>query len=167
MWFSSYQPFLGRAHSCKRRPLVYDHFFKFSEVASTRALTVLESPLTLNSGEQVNLHASTNQNRIENFVIKCQSHIGTFHCTFSMEGMILTGPHLLNCDSYSSQISHFPKALACSHLRFREALVGKMLIPKPFTVVKILDSYRVLLDIIKSCLPWERGWGCGLGKNPY
>ena len=59
MWFSSYQPFL-RAHSCERRALVYDHFFKFSEVVSTRALTVLESPPTLNSGEQVNLHASTN-----------------------------------------------------------------------------------------------------------
>ena len=53
MWFSSYQPFLGRAHSCKRRALVYDHFFKFSEVVSTRALTVLESPPSLNSGEQV------------------------------------------------------------------------------------------------------------------
>ena len=43
--------------------------------------------------------------------------------------------------------------------------MGKMLIPKPFIVVKILDSDRVLLDIIKSCLPWERGGGCGLGKK--
>ena len=59
MWFSSYQPFL-RAHSCERRALVYDHFFRFSEVVSTRALTVLESPPSLNSVKQVNLHASTN-----------------------------------------------------------------------------------------------------------
>ena len=44
--------------------------------------------------------------------------------------------------------------------------MGKMLIPKPFIVVKILDSDRVLLDIIKSCLPWERGWGVRLGKKP-
>ena len=52
--------------------------------------------------------------------------------------------------------------------------MGKMLIPKPFIVVKILDSDRVLLDIIKLCLPWGREWGVritngmshGLGKNP-
>ena len=43
--------------------------------------------------------------------------------------------------------------------------MGKMLIPKTFLVVKLLDSDRVLLDIIKSCLPWEREWGCGLAKS--
>ena len=37
--------------------------------------------------------------------------------------------------------------------------MGKMLIPKPFIVVKILDSDRVLLDIIKLCLPWGREVG--------
>ena len=37
--------------------------------------------------------------------------------------------------------------------------MGKMLIPKPFIVVKILDSNRILLDIITLCLPWGRGWG--------
>ena len=37
--------------------------------------------------------------------------------------------------------------------------MGRMLIPKPFIVVKILDSNRVLLDIITLCLPWGRGWG--------
>ena len=53
--------------------------------------------------------------------------------------------------------------------------MGKMLIPKPFIVVKILDSNRVLLDIITLCLPWGRGLGVrmrngmshSLGKNPY
>ena len=40
-----------------------------------------------------------------------------------------------------------PGLRPCSNPRFREALVGKMLIPKPFIVVKILDSNRVLLDI--------------------
>ena len=45
----------------------------------------------------------------------------------------------------------------CSNPRFREALVGKMLISKPFIVVKISDSNRVLLDIIALCLPWARG----------
>ena len=53
--------------------------------------------------------------------------------------------------------------------------MGKMLIPKPFIVVKILDSNRVPLDIITSCLPWARGWWVrikngmshSLGKNPY
>ena len=53
--------------------------------------------------------------------------------------------------------------------------MGKMLIPKPFIVVKILDSNRVLLDIITLCLPWGRGWGVrikngmshSLGKYPY
>ena len=53
--------------------------------------------------------------------------------------------------------------------------MGKMLIPKPFTVVKILDSNRVLLDITTLCLPWGRGWGVrikngmshSLGKYPY
>ena len=42
------------------RALVYDHFFKFSVVVSTWALTVPESPPSPDSGEQVNLHASTN-----------------------------------------------------------------------------------------------------------
>lgn len=36
--------------------------------------------------------------------------------------------------------------------------MGKMLIPKPFIVVKISDFDRFLLDIIKSCLP---KWGGG------
>ena len=53
--------------------------------------------------------------------------------------------------------------------------MAKMLIPKPFIVVNIKDSDRVLLDIIKLCLPWGREWGVritngmshGLGKNPY
>ena len=36
--------------------------------------------------------------------------------------------------------------------------MDKMLIPKPFIVVKILDSNRVLLDIVTLCLPWGRGW---------
>ena len=42
-------------------------------------------------------------------------------------------------------------------------------------LVKILVSDRVLLDIIKLCLPWGREWGVritngmshGLGKHPY
>ena len=38
--------------------------------------------------------------------------------------------------------------------------MGKMLIPKPFMVVKILDFDRVLLDNIKLCLP-KRGVGGG------
>ena len=40
--------------------------------------------------------------------------------------------------------------------------MGKMLIPKPFMVVKILDFDRVLLDNIKLCLP-KRGVGGGGG----
>ena len=45
----------------------------------------------------------------------------------------------------------------CSNLcnpRFRQAFVGKMLIPKPlkFIVVEISDLDRILLDIIKLCL---------------
>lgn len=42
--------------------LVNDQFFKFSELVSMRALTVLESSPSPNSGKQVNLlvHASTN-----------------------------------------------------------------------------------------------------------
>ena len=39
-----------------------------------------------------------------------------------------------------------------------------MLIPKPFIVVKILDSNRVLLDIITLCLPRGRGWGVRIKK---
>ena len=37
-------------------------------------------------------------------------------------------------------------------------------IPKPFIVVKILDSDRVLLDIIKLCLPWWREWRMRITK---
>ena len=40
--------------------------------------------------------------------------------------------------------------------------MGKMLILKPFIVVKILDFDRVLLDNIKLCLP-KRGVGGGEG----
>ena len=81
--------------------------------------------------------------------------------------MILTGPYL-----FAIAIPTVPKSPTtirpCSNPRFREALVGKMLIPKPFIVVKILDSDRVLLDIIKSCLPWERGGGgAAWEKNSY
>ena len=38
----------------------------------------------------------------------------------------------------------------------------KMLIAKPFIVVEISDSDRVILGIIKLCLP-HRGWGGGGG----
>ena len=40
--------------------------------------------------------------------------------------------------------------------------MDKMLIPKPFIVVKILDSDEVLLDIIKLCL---HGGGSGGAYN--
>ena len=39
----------------------------------------------------------------------------------------------------------------------------KMLIEKPFIVVEISDSDRVILDIIKFCLPQEGGGGGGGG----
>ena len=39
----------------------------------------------------------------------------------------------------------------------------KMLIAKPFIVVEISDSDRVILDIIKLCLPQEGGAGRGCG----
>ena len=42
--------------------------------------------------------------------------------------------------------------------------MGKMLIPKPFIVIKILDSDRVILDIIKLCLPSGREWGLRITK---
>lgn len=74
-----------------------------------------------------------------------------------MEGMIPTGVYLLICDSYRSLYLHTQKGGPNSHsscsnlsnLNFRQALVVKMLIAKPFIVVEISDSDRVLLDIIK------------------
>ena len=39
----------------------------------------------------------------------------------------------------------------------------KMLIAKPFIVVEISDSDRVILVIIKLCLPHEGGGGRGCG----
>ena len=43
-----------------------------------------------------------------------------------------------------------------------KTVTRSMLIPKPFIVVQILDSDRVLLDIIlKLCLPWGGSVGCG------
>ena len=39
----------------------------------------------------------------------------------------------------------------------------KMLIAKPFIVVEISDSDRVILGIIKLCLPHEGGGGRGCG----
>ena len=40
--------------------VVNNQLLKFSKLVSMRALTVLESPPSPNSGKQVNLHASTN-----------------------------------------------------------------------------------------------------------
>lgn len=40
-----------------------------------------------------------------------------------------------------------------------------MLIEKPFIVVEISDSDRVILDIIKLCLPQEGGRGGGADKK--
>ena len=52
-----------------------------------------------------------------------------------------------------------------SNLSFRQALVVKMLIAKPFIVVEISDSDRVILDIIKLCLPQEGVRGGGADKK--
>ena len=41
----------------------------------------------------------------------------------------------------------------------------KMLIAKPFIVVEISDSDRVILGIIKLCLPHEGGGGGGADKK--
>ena len=41
----------------------------------------------------------------------------------------------------------------------------KMLIEKPFIVVEISDSDRVILDIIKLCLPQGGGGGGGADKK--
>ena len=41
--------------------------------------------------------------------------------------------------------------------------MGKMLIPKPFIVVNILDSSRVLLHITTLCLPWGMGYPASSG----
>ena len=73
-----------------------------------------------------------------------------------MEGMILTGPYLSICDLYRS---HRREGLITGLVVIQVALVAKMLIEKPFIVVEISDSDRVILDIIKFCLPQQEGGG--------
>ena len=79
-----------------------------------------------------------------------------------MEGMILTGPYLSICDLYRS---HRREGLITGLVVIQVALVAKMLIEKPFIVVEISDSDRVILDIIKFCLPQEEGGGGGGGAD--
>ena len=79
-----------------------------------------------------------------------------------MEGMILTGPYLSICNLYRS---HRREGLITGLVVIQVALVAKMLIEKPFIVVEISDSDRVILDIIKFCLPQEEGRGGGGGVD--
>ena len=105
----------------------------------------------------------------QNDVWGTSTEIGTFHflTTPSYGRHDFDRPLSLNLRFAQVPQKRGPNHRPCSNpsnLSFRQALVVKMLIAKPFIVVEISDSDRVILGIIKLCLPQEGG-GRGCGKK--